>query len=374
MYVTRKANMGYQPVDVIFGPILTTPMAIGLAVGSGNMGSRLSERSDFMGTYFTRDAGWTWNKISAGNNIYEFADHGGLMLMANLTSATDLVSYSWNEGYSFTTCKFASFPFEVENIVVDPTSTSTQFVVHGYRVQSGVKTGVIVHFDFSGLHERQCEDSDYEIWSPTDSQNITGSCYLGQQLAYTRRRRFAECFNGDDFEPLSVLKSCPCSREDYECDFCYEYKDLFCEQISGCVVDPAPCSGGFQNVSNGYRLIAEDKCTLLNGGLNLLPKPIPCDGGSVSSPSHRAKGGVVTAVVIVIILIVIAMAGGGFYLYKKNKNLSFKYLRPGGDDSTALDEDLLESRDAIPIDEEDIARNLKAVTSNSPSLISTDDM
>ena len=34
-------------------------------------------------TYFSRDAGLSWDEVAKGSHIYEFGDHGALIVMAN---------------------------------------------------------------------------------------------------------------------------------------------------------------------------------------------------------------------------------------------------------------------------------------------------
>ena len=64
--------------------------------------------------------------------------------------------------------------------------------------------------------------SDYELWSPSDGRADGNKCLLGHQVRYTRRRRAAQCFNGQQYERAEFRKNCPCAEEDYECDFGYE--------------------------------------------------------------------------------------------------------------------------------------------------------
>jgi hypothetical protein len=66
--------------------------------------------------------------------------------------------------------------------------------------RSLLQAGVLVHFDFSHLHTRDCiglsqpgtVNSDYETWSPTDGMS---NCILGQTSVYVRRLRDAACFS-----------------------------------------------------------------------------------------------------------------------------------------------------------------------------------
>lgn len=40
----------------------------------------------------------SFTEVKKGSHIYEFGDHGGLIVMAKNLEATKEVVYSWNEG------------------------------------------------------------------------------------------------------------------------------------------------------------------------------------------------------------------------------------------------------------------------------------
>ena len=52
-------------------------------------------------------------EVAKGSQIYEVADHGGLMVLADNMRKTDSVKYTWNEGLTFTDLKFGDEPMEV---------------------------------------------------------------------------------------------------------------------------------------------------------------------------------------------------------------------------------------------------------------------
>lgn len=107
-----------------------------------------------------------------------------------------------------------SVSITVHDIIAEPSATSESFIVYGTRLENGITRGVILQVDFYGLHQRECNDSDYEIWVPTDLSHR--NCYMGVTVGVTRRNRTAECHNPMTYEPVSVLQTCPCAQEDYE--------------------------------------------------------------------------------------------------------------------------------------------------------------
>ena len=76
-------------------------------MATGNIGTSLSDNEDEINTYFSRDAGLSWDEVAKGSHIYEFGDHGALIVMANDVEASDTVLYSWNEGKSWSPFKFS---------------------------------------------------------------------------------------------------------------------------------------------------------------------------------------------------------------------------------------------------------------------------
>ncbi len=50
---------------------------------------------------------------TTGANMYEFADHGGLTMLAPLSKPSQNVSWSWNQGASWDDCTFANSNIQV---------------------------------------------------------------------------------------------------------------------------------------------------------------------------------------------------------------------------------------------------------------------
>ncbi|CAE8586461.1 unnamed protein product [Polarella glacialis] len=172
-------------------------------MGTGNVGPYLRFEPDQTNTYMSRDGGLTWVEAHKGAFIYEFGDHGGLIVMADDIRKTKLVVFSWNEGQSWYDFELSDVPIEVDNIVTEPNATSTKFLLYGTRGD----TGVMYHLDFETLSQPLCKgvwaadsvSSDYETWIPSDGRS-TDKCMLGRQVTYTRRKQTSECFNGEKFE------------------------------------------------------------------------------------------------------------------------------------------------------------------------------
>ena len=264
--------------------------AVGLIMATGNIGSYLEPKTADLNTYFSRDAGLTWKEVAKGAFIYEFGDHGGLIVMAAVGKKTHSIWYSHNEGHSWKKFRFSETPMAVENIITEPSALSQKFIIYGVTEElNGGFLGRLIHVDFGELHINPCqghdtpdsETSDYEVWTLKSNAADTERCVLGKQISYTRRKQFSQCFNGEEFErPISV-KNCECTDADWECDFnnarnvgdklgeCHEIFPInqtkFMEEQ--CTV------GDVYYVVNGYRKVAGDTCS---GGVSHEPQEFRC--------------------------------------------------------------------------------------------------
>lgn len=66
-----------------YAPPYSQESAIGIVMAVGNTGERLEvERGARKGTFLSRDGGLTWSEIAKIPLIYEFGDHGALLVAA----------------------------------------------------------------------------------------------------------------------------------------------------------------------------------------------------------------------------------------------------------------------------------------------------
>jgi len=338
--------------------------AIGLMIGLGNEGTHLSAGP--IDTYVSRDAGLTWELAKKGSHIYEYGDHGGLIVMAKNLEDTNEIVFSWNEGDTWHPCHFSNNPVRIYNIMsgAGPSyGSSEQFVGYGKRGTSDI----LLHFDFSDLHERKCvgsafpdtPGSDYELWIP-GRRTALGECILGRHMGYVRRKPSAQCLNGAFFNRGNIKTLCPCTRDDFTCEYCYEVPDteidtpqemcIFSEACRAYGLDPtAPpenCNGSY-TVSSGYRLVVGDEC-VINPTANapFLPTTVACptstepgdgDGDGESDgalvPVFWVVGGIVA-----ILAIVAVVAAVIFFVGRLVRNRGFHVIKPTAafDDNSAL--------------------------------------
>ncbi|KAF4668158.1 Sorl1p [Perkinsus chesapeaki] len=295
-----------------YAPFYSLESAVGLIMGTGNVGPYLRFEKDEVNTYLSRDGGLTWIEAHKGAYIYEFGDHGGLVVMADDIQKTRQVVFSWNEGHSWYDFDVSEHPMAVDNIVTEPTSTSTKFLMYGTRSDAGV----LYHIDFDTLGQPQCQGawaadsagSDYETWIPSDGRTSGDACLLGRVISYVRRKKDSECFNGEKFERPVIRHNCPCTIEDYDCELGFARKigSTDCKPVDvDAVLTPAEmvCTSSGIFFADAYRKVVGDTC---EGGWRPQKERVPC-------PSHSpfSRGAVAT---LLFIAFIVAVIGGGTYL------------------------------------------------------------
>lgn len=208
-----------------FGGVYSRPSAPGIIISTGNVGDALTDDVSQVNTYISRDGGATWTETKRGAYIYEFGNHGGLLVIAKQFEPVDKVEYSLNEGKTWATMQLASRVF-VHNIRVDPSAKGHVFIIHGATAAddaSDPSRGSYFVINFDDILAEQkikvCADGDYETWMPAAPGS--GGCLLGQRVQLKRRKLSVECFNdGDAWREKQVVGTCACSRVyDTECDY-----------------------------------------------------------------------------------------------------------------------------------------------------------
>jgi len=241
-----------------YGNFYSAPEAVGLVIGTGNVGDTLTIDESKINTYLSRDGGLSWDQIMKGPTIYEYGDHGGILVVAHNTVLTKTVYYSLDEGLTWTGFNFTDKPIKIIN-VFQFSASGKRMAIFG-QVEDG--TSAYWGLDFTNVHEKQCEESDYETWSARDGRN-DGKCVLGHEITYKRRSRSADCYSDTATNHVVSIRNCSCIAEDFECDYGFE------ETLSGncAVVDnsvvavPSPCKAGTTyTVTSGFRRIPGDTC------------------------------------------------------------------------------------------------------------------
>ena len=251
-------------VSNFFGRIYSS-RAPGIVMGVGNTGDFLKEyeQGDL---YVSDDAGLTWNLAIKEAHKYEFGDQGAVLVAIYDEGPTEKISYSLNHGRDWETADLGD-KVRAKVLTTTPDSTSLKFLLVG-TIDS--KEFYIFSIDFNGLHEKKCQEEDFEDWFARLDEEGNPDCLMGRQQWYRRRKADADCFVDQEFkDPVPQFKDCTCTKEDFECDYNF-VKD---EENQKCVpagVMPVPegqCKepGDMYTGSSGWRLIPGNNCQRKDG-------------------------------------------------------------------------------------------------------------
>lgn len=190
--------------------------AVGLMFAWGNVGEYLGTK-DNADTYMTTDAGMSWKQVKKGRWLWQFGDQGSIIALVPLDAKTKTVSYTTDEGETWTDYQFADKEMQVSDFTTQRSGVSRKFIVW---TEDGAST-VASAIDFSGLADRPClqkedpNESDYRIWSPSHPLQ-RDECLFGHVTQYMRKKTDKQCYNGYRIEHIYNSKNCTCSRRDYE--------------------------------------------------------------------------------------------------------------------------------------------------------------
>jgi len=332
--------------------------APGLIMGLGNIGRYLSRQRQDINTYLSRDAGHTWEEVRKGAHIFEYGDHGGVIVMARHAEQgpTDEIIFSLDGGRCWEPPIKLNETINIDNIRTEERGATTSFIVHGSQckpdpfnnqkmncggeISEGRKTkGVIYQFDVMKLFPKPLcrRPTDFEFWSPA-----TAHCILGKNVTFERAKPEAGCYHGESYERKVETKVCSCEWSDLMCDYGYAPKRGFstagfmgiCEKIPGLeAVDVSPTerskyghagdgirgTGGCPIVdrgtyvlsSSGTRRITGDHCEDLSKYIN------DTDGAGTSlmgppQTDNRRRGSAVGRAMIT--LLVIGLIGAALFV------------------------------------------------------------
>ncbi|KZM26286.1 hypothetical protein ST47_g2590 [Ascochyta rabiei] len=302
----------------------SSPTAVGLMLGVGNVGSELATLGE-SSTFMTTDAGITWKEIKKGAYAWEFGDQGSVIVIVRRGEDTDHLYYSLDSGDKWTLYKFAEHAVRIDAITTVPSDTSLNFLLWG---KDG-KELVAINVDFSGLEEfsKKCNldeknpgSGDYDLWTPQHPmQQDQPECLFGHVAEYHRKKRDARCRNGERIDHMhEIARNCTCTRRDFECAYNYERQPGGeCTLIPGLTLeDPkAVCSKGAREYwdNSAFRKIPLSTC---EGGQEFdhVGAPHPCPGFEEEFQKKHGIGGF--ALFLAIVLPFAAAGGIGYYVWR----------------------------------------------------------
>ncbi|AEY97700.1 FAFR018Cp [Eremothecium gossypii FDAG1] len=261
--------------------------AIGYMLGVGNVGEHLLPYEQ-CSTFLTTDGGVTWTEVKSTPHQWEFGDRGSIIVLVPDGVKTNSITYSVDAGQSWQDFKFADEEVIIDDIITVPYDTSMRFLlISKEHLRGKSKTYAI---SFAHIFKRQCEfhpgggrhNGDFEY---TSIKHPDYKCLFGKEVEFLKRIKY-DCFigNASYTKDYRTSRICPCTRQDFECDYNYiRTSDGTCKLPSG-VKPEAPSAVCERNRDlveyfqpTGYRKIPLSKC---EGGLKLqrTDSPHPCPG------------------------------------------------------------------------------------------------
>jgi len=293
-----------------YGQFYSDDHAVGLIVATGAVGAHLPMTGGAVGTFMSRDGGRNFWQIANTSTVYEYGDHGGILVMARNRVPITEISYTLDEGLNWNTLTFPA-----RTIVYNIFTVSSR-AKHVIVLASQGGNVVYYGIDFSQVHQNQCTESDYEMWTPADANS---DCVLGRKVTYLRKKRDSTCYNDKYMTHIASSINCNCTAADYECDFGFERTLHSGVCVPVAPQNPAVCNADGKKVtSQGYRHLPGDTC--VNDLPEFAPKiedcgtPTPTGDHDKTSDKHDAHGtpgwAIGLIILVVIILVGVSLVAG----------------------------------------------------------------
>ncbi|XP_060759872.1 sortilin isoform X2 [Neoarius graeffei] len=273
---------------------LSHPSAVGLIIAHGSVGESISASKPDV--YVSSDGGYNWICALKGPHHYSILDSGGLIVAVEVRRdrQVNAIKFSTDEGQCWKTYNFTEHPIFFAGLTSEPGTKSLNISVFGYRLyDNNQPLWVAVTIDFEQIPTRECVEQDYVKWLAHSDEGEQDSeidgCVLGYKETFERLRKMSVCRKGRDYMVSKQQRPCPCTREDYMCDYGYYHL----ENSSECVKQPEFTNKTLELCFNGeleelqttgYRKIPSDKC---EGGFSPVRQMNAAEMhcGNISQPS-----------------------------------------------------------------------------------------
>ncbi|XP_061644020.1 sortilin 1b [Phyllopteryx taeniolatus] len=304
---------------------LSEPNAVGIILAHGSVGDSISVMTPDV--YVSDDGGYTWTKALDGPHHYAILDSGGLLVAVEHSpnEPIDKIKFSTDEGQCWHMYKFTEEPIFFTGLASEPGARSMNVSIWGYENNILSQHWISTTIDFRDLLTRNCTDDDYVNWlaHSDDIGNPNDGCILGYKETFQRLRKDSVCWNGRDYLVSTQPTPCPCTLDDFLCDFGYYRKENSseCEEepdLKGKVLEFCLHGREEQLRTHGYRKIPGDKC---QGGMIPERKEIDLSercvsdllGPEIQIEGHSSKS---VAIVITIGIMLLSIAAGVVFIKK----------------------------------------------------------
>uniref|UniRef100_A0AAR2KVX5 VPS10 domain-containing protein n=1 Tax=Pygocentrus nattereri TaxID=42514 RepID=A0AAR2KVX5_PYGNA len=303
--ISMKVNVPVLP--------LSEPNAVGLIIAHGSVGDAISVLTPDV--YVSDDGGYTWLRALEGPHHYAILDSGVHLIFK---------WFSTDEGQCWHVYNFTKEPLYFTGLASEPGARSMNVSIWGYREDLFTQYWVSVTIDFRELLTRDCGDEDYVPWlaHSNDISDPNDGCMLGYKEHFLRLKKDSVCWNGRDYIISKQPTPCPCTLDDFLCDFGYYRKENSSECVEQAELrghDLEICIHGKKEhlQTSGYRKIPGDKC---EGGKEPQRKVIDVRSKCVSNllePELQTKHSHSAPVIVTVVAILLISCIAGVLFVKK---------------------------------------------------------
>lgn len=254
--------------------IMSSKTIPGFIMATGVMG--ISFKAGYPGLYISHDAGQTWRHILRDYHIFNYGDHGGILVAAKYFKMEDEpneILYSTDQGQTWLHHPLPGNNLKVHGIMSVPNAKATEFIL--FASESDELKWLTIKIDLINSFTSNCTRENYKMWS-TVSAN--GECIMGKKETFHVRNADANCYNGPDYDGRpNRTEICECEPQDFECEYGFSRlaPNSQCTKTQEIVPeDTFTCRSG-ELCSKGYRKIEGNVCI---DGLSkcYMPTSIPC--------------------------------------------------------------------------------------------------
>ncbi|KAF7256812.1 hypothetical protein EG68_06436 [Paragonimus skrjabini miyazakii] len=374
---------------VIAASPLSISAAPGLILAHGHVATHLKNTP--ADVFVSSDGGYTWIKALDGPHHYQIANRGGLLVAVPAdTLWPDVLRFSTDDGHCWHTIPLRTGIWTANNsvstttapsnsgttmaavrvhdttteppkhvnttkptgpvvatrtenmtarssfetvvftgLVTEPGGRAMAAAVYGYGTISQRWRVAVVDFITNEMVTTACTPDDYEIWTPHSTPDGTqDGCLLGLKQRFKRLKKDSLCINEYGMDPLLHSEPCPCTPEDFECEYGYyrQFGSLECVRNPHVpLVDPCLLSSnGDRNAPHiGYRRIPGNRCI---GGWqpplwNVTIVRQKCTTNMQRSEETQTKSSArVTSILLVVASLMLIIFG--IAIYRRNKRTS----------------------------------------------------
>jgi sortilin len=330
--------------------VYAAPSAPGLVMASGNLGPEkqgLSTDKDKLCTWLSRDGGLTWVDVVDDLYIYEYLNHGNIIVLAKFREegTTDSVLASLDQGqcwYKIRLVKEGDTDVElrVNNILVEPDGAATIAHIAAARFVKSLnkQEDVVITIDIKEVLSKQdvngttlkprakCGPGDFEKWTVTDDIGHP-LCIMGEKHTFQRMALTTGddgCFLEKNYTLAQYeVEKCDCKKEDLYCEYGYE-KANSNSMCTAMRTTPPKCvaieKGVYKPSSSHFRTAHGEVCRNLpalmgdtDGNGNM--KPTDWHSQTTGAPSPRAKKGGSHFWLWAMVIIVSGLAAAAVFAY-----------------------------------------------------------